>query len=335
MGSILSLIKKTPQKKYYIYVDEEDVSKLIISSDKPIYDLLQLPIVWNILCRYHRNLKFNIVDDNFYLIEEDEEDDEIHRIYKIFFEQKVRRGFYEYTTSIVYHRELSDVIKWFIKTYLPKSIELAIKYAREKNDLNSLALASSGFDPEKGYFNGYDTDATELDENELKRQRLTGKIDQSLKNNAINRFAEHYYPDIIRKVAGSKIDLNEKDKNENELRKMNRLFSEQYRLLNTAPNFSTKKLLRSRLRGELQEITSTDDYRINYYGRDMEVHRIGEDENVLCYFVGELDNDGEDIIDLIVSNEEDLEECKAIYGNDGWEDYYVNKEDHPYYRFIR
>ncbi len=205
-------------EEYYLRFDANENTR----------SLLQLPLVWEILCKIipvgddnsleyikeERVLECSFGEFSIHTINElnirfeftiDFDPDAIWDDNKLRFLAKMRYRFRQ------------------IQEYLPKAISLAIRYTKEKRDLNSLAIASKEFDPKEGYFNGYDTDATELDDNELKRRRLTGEIGQSKKSMALNIFAEHYYPDIIRKLEPGRDIVGE----EYPIRRMNRIYSEQ------------------------------------------------------------------------------------------------------------
>ncbi len=186
-----------------------------LSFDTDLNRLLQLPIVWNIFCHLLPQYTLVLDDDeyadtfNYYytLVKIDGSGFSIH-IYN------------DYLYIIFKNFRIGDNIKDIFVETLQKSINIAIKYMSEKRDLNSLALSSKDF----------------IDIEPKPRRsplRLWKDIErtETAKDEALNIFAHHYYPKVIKnmgKEIGIPIELDiDKNREKPEIRKMNLLFKDQ------------------------------------------------------------------------------------------------------------
>ncbi len=172
--------------------------------------LLSLPIVWNIFCHLIPLYKLDVGYSSYRLVNNIDE-------YK-----SINIHITDTNLYIGGGGEIPGTINeltTFVET-LQKSINIAIKYISEKRDLNSLALSSKDF----------------IDIEPKPRRsplRLWGKEEErteTAKDEALNIFAHHYYPKVIKnmgKEIGIPIELDiDKNREKPEIRKMNLLFRE-------------------------------------------------------------------------------------------------------------
>ncbi len=213
------------QRKYHHQLEKIDNTMLDISFyiriNRYLKHLLSLPIVWNIFCHLLPQYKLivNEFDLNYRLV---------NNGYQISIEiisnDKLLLFFPNDDYVMRSHDDLLRMIdkRNIIFETLQKSIDIAIKYISEKRDLNSLALSSKDF----------------IDIEPKPRRsplRLWKDIErtETAKDEALNIFAHHYYPKVIKnmgKEIGIPIELDiDKNREKSEIRKMNLLFKDQIR----------------------------------------------------------------------------------------------------------
>ncbi len=208
--------------------DSDLDSDLSFTINNSTYQLLQYPIVWNIL---HKLMNEDIL--SLQVPQLNTFDIDISPLITIYLKDDAMCEFRviddedaHNTLVVVYFGSdsLKKAIKYnnLFKVNLPKAIDLAVKYIKEKRDLNSLAFASKNF-----------IDEIPLPTRKFKMKDQFGEEKeyerQTLKDEALNAFAQHYYPDILRRMGATSLPSLQY---EDPIRKMNRLYSKEFRKLN-------------------------------------------------------------------------------------------------------